>query len=766
MFRLKLAATIGSLILLLATQAMRFDRVEAQQISDRLEPAAALLASVRHGPQWGRAEGTVVSSTAGESDLAAVDLDLQSVGESDRPFMRYFTLTHLQRAGAQEPELRSYRAALSKLVNSLSWQNEITIPKTIDAAGTILRIDLRNYDWNPGLWDRVQKYYPYGVKSASRTYESISTGAQCELPILRADWFIARAALPPLYHEILRIPKTDGELEAKLGVNVAHDLMSTPGKDVWRAGFTESGISSNNRIVERHRAPYGAYWRAHSFSSSLYDQDITLHPMNFKRAGGEIIFSLPNGLQGYMITNAEGERLDQGQTDVVLVKGPAPDPAIYNGLSCMSCHTEGMRPFKDDVRFAIENSNRPDRNQVLALYVTQSEMGRWVAEDTERYRVAVEKTGNVSGPGDLISQLAEKYDEPLKADRAAAELGMPRADLTRAVQGDQRLQAAGLNALLMEEVKDADGRIKQLVGTVKRGVWETQFGSVTKVLGLGEHLKPELTRLRPAIPTSTGPVAVTSPARQPNPKVDALLGQGYFVRIPTGEFQMGSAEFDVDERPVHRVKLTWPFEIGRYEITQAVWETVMGKNPSYNRGPQLPVENVSWYEVQQFIRAMNETDSRYTYRLPTEAEWEYARRAGTGVDYAGPLDEFAWYADNSGDDRLDADEIWRSDSASYGEAIRTNKCRTHPVGQKQPNLWGLYDMAGNVWEWCQDWYDVDYYGRSSATDPQGPPSGSHRVVRGGSWSIFGRDCRSTVRNGGSPSRRNINIGFRLARTPR
>jgi formylglycine-generating enzyme required for sulfatase activity len=213
-----------------------------------------------------------------------------------------------------------------------------------------------------------------------------------------------------------------------------------------------------------------------------------------------------------------------------------------------------------------------------------------------------------------------------------------------------------------------------------------------------------------------------------------------FVRISAGEFMMGS-ENSGDEQPVHRVKISRDFEMGKCEVTQAQWRAVMGNNPSHFKGDHLPVENVSWNDVQEFIKKLNQADSKHLYRLPTEAEWEYACRAGTTGAYAGNLDAMAWYGSNA------------------------NR-QTHPVGQKQANAWGLYDMHGNVWEWCQDWYDRDYYRQSLGTDPQGPSTGARRVNRGGGWLINAGNCRSAGRFSDSPGLRGHYLGFRLLRAAR
>jgi formylglycine-generating enzyme required for sulfatase activity len=202
------------------------------------------------------------------------------------------------------------------------------------------------------------------------------------------------------------------------------------------------------------------------------------------------------------------------------------------------------------------------------------------------------------------------------------------------------------------------------------------------------------------------------------------------------------------ERPQHRVRVTKPIYLGLGEVTQLQYERVVGSNPSqFKDDPTHPVENVHWDEASAFCRKLaelpQERESRAEYRLPTEAEWEYACRAGTtttwysGDDVDG-LNEHAWFNNNAGG-------------------------KTHPVRQKSPNAWGLYDMHGNLWEWCNDWYDAAYYGKSPTDDPPGAPGGSHRVSRGGSWfdmAVFGR---SAFRPFTKSETRANNLGFRLAR---
>ena len=218
-----------------------------------------------------------------------------------------------------------------------------------------------------------------------------------------------------------------------------------------------------------------------------------------------------------------------------------------------------------------------------------------------------------------------------------------------------------------------------------------------------------------------------------------IASQGIdFVLIPEGSYMMGSNDGYDDEKPVHQVKISRPFYLGKYPVTQAQWQTVMGNNPSHFKGASRPVEQVSWNEVQEFITKLNELEGcEGCYRLPTEAEWEYAARAGTTTAYSfgddvGQLGNYAWYGDNSN-----------------GE--------THSVGEKGANLWGLYDMHGNVWEWVQDWYGN--YPEGPLTDPTGPESGSYRVVRGGSWGSTAGACGPLIVPGSFPRFASATSGF-------
>lgn len=236
----------------------------------------------------------------------------------------------------------------------------------------------------------------------------------------------------------------------------------------------------------------------------------------------------------------------------------------------------------------------------------------------------------------------------------------------------------------------------------------------------------------------------TSGSRKPKQGDTVINSVGMkLVYIPPGQFTMGcpmSAEFGRDETPQHRVRISRGFYMGMHELTQAQYRAVTGSNDSQFRGDDLPVEQVSWQDAVRFCERLSQKEGR-RYRLPTEAEWEYAARGGPssrGYRYSGSdnPDKVAWHKKNS-------------------------ESATHSVGRKTHNELGLYDMSGNVSEYCSDWYEMDYYRRSPSVDPQGPATGDIRAVRGGSWRSFSGHCRSTFRSGIEPKRRSKSIGFRV-----
>ena len=216
-----------------------------------------------------------------------------------------------------------------------------------------------------------------------------------------------------------------------------------------------------------------------------------------------------------------------------------------------------------------------------------------------------------------------------------------------------------------------------------------------------------------------------------------------FRPIPAGSFTMGDDEGEDDEKPAHKVTITKPFYLGTYEVTQAQYEKVMGKNPSRFKGASKPVENVSWNDAKAFCKKLTALAKGGSYRLPTEAEWEYACRAGTVTDlYWGPV----------------------SASNKYAWVSKRPNGPTNDVGKLRPNAWGLHDMSGNVWEWCEDAYAAPYP-PGPRTDPKGPSEGTSRLLRGGSWYYPAATARSANRRNHVPERTDGDAGFRVVFVP-
>ena len=283
-----------------------------------------------------------------------------------------------------------------------------------------------------------------------------------------------------------------------------------------------------------------------------------------------------------------------------------------------------------------------------------------------------------------------------------------------------------------------------LVGNHKVEIKKDGYGKDSKTVNI---LEGQTATLAGVLTTNTTASSTTGSSLSGNtitiPVKDGISFE--MVRVEAGTFAMGATPEMKDpfnwEKPVHQVTQTNDYYIGKYEVTQALWQAVMGNNPSDFKGDNLPVENVSWNDCQEFLSKLNSITGK-TFRLPTEAEWEYAARGGKkrrGYQYSGSsnLSDVAWYWVNS----------VNSDS------------KTHAVGSKQANELGIYDMSGNVLEWCQDWYG--FYSSSSQLNPTGATSGSYRVSRGGSWNNGARLCRSSYRDCNSPDYRDDYLGFRL-----
>ena len=297
---------------------------------------------------------------------------------------------------------------------------------------------------------------------------------------------------------------------------------------------------------------------------------------------------------------------------------------------------------------------------------------------------------------------------------------------------------AALNGGAKESVSKPDAQAEAAAAKVEA---ERAKAEAAEAKALAEELERKLAEVKARSEEAESIVFPSSPKQGDTMKED-ITGME-FVYVPGGCFQMGSVissdkDHQDDEGPVHEVCVD-SFWMGKYEVTQGQWQKITGDDPSYfKKGSCYPVENISWDETKTFIDTLNRKAGKQ-YRLPTEAEWEYACRANSSGKYCGSndLDAVAWYEKNS-------------DKS------------TQPVGKKQKNAFGLYDMSGNVWEWCADWYNKDYYASSPKNNPQDTDSvSSSRVIRGGGWFSTPKSVCAAYRNGDTPDNRSYDMGFRL-----
>ena len=494
-------------------------------------------------PDWATVTTTDGDFISSAEILDTIETHLMSLASFDRAFARYFTMTHLYNAGESTQILQEYRKALYKLVNSLSWGSTVTNPQPIDPQGTIFYIDLRHYEWdrNDG-WTKIEAEYPYHIPFDAPTQSALKaqlgrlqTEMKSDIPAIHADWFVAQASLPPLYHDLLSLPLTDRELETRLEVDVTQNLLNAPGVRVWRAGTNNSGVSANNRVLERHTSRYGAYWKSYDFAGSVGTQNVFTHPLSFTHDGGEVIFNLPNGLQGYYITNVSGFRLDDAPINIVS-NPAASDPTVRNGLSCFGCHTKGMNTFEDQVRAVIESNTAPTYNkaQALRLYVEKSEMDALVQEDMGRYRVALEATGGMVDGIEPIQRFHEVFQGPVDASYAAAVVGLETEAFLEKIRENIGLQNAGLLVLASPN------------GSVKRDAWTSNFRDILFALDF-----PQLVDEPPVVPEPDRlPGAVV---QIPDPNLRAAIAEelGKSPNAPiTAEEMEGLGRLDARNRSI------------------------------------------------------------------------------------------------------------------------------------------------------------------------------------------------------------------------
>ena len=425
------------------------------------------------------------------------DLQAQPSGRQDR--IRYFSLRSVHNNPEVSLEnLEGYKAATVKLMNALSWNPMPYKLEPIDEHGVVFRVFLPELDWDTSTWSLLESHYPYGVASdTDSSLKQLKHLTGTEVPIIRADWFAATASVSPLYYDMLRLPDTVAGLEKMLGIDMARNIRN---EQVIRAGFQNSGVSTHNRLIERHPMGTGFFWTSYDFAGSKGRQSFFEYPlgpkevygeeMAFQHDGGESIFTLPNGFHAYYLNTHLGERLDVGPTQIVRDDDYTDGTGeVVNGISCMSCHSKGIRLNEDQVRdvalkdFSLSASAR---QTIEAIYPGQDEVAKWLQKDTDDFFTALETAGIVpdttAGGLEPVRGLFVYYvDRFVNFTQAAHELGLTEEEL----RGRMAFVGADLASLMM--------RLDQ--SPIARDEWTAAFPAVLERVTdyrsiLPKHHKP------------------------------------------------------------------------------------------------------------------------------------------------------------------------------------------------------------------------------------------------------------------------------------
>lgn len=437
---------------------------------------------------WDAASNATAEFLSIDTRLRTVLDDVRSFGNPiDRERMRYLDFSALANSGVNSDQLQVIREATSMLLNSLSRGRTVVAPVAVDKNKLLYRIDLRDYLWDATTWNQLEEIYPYAViyDQDSRllpfdevSSEQIRLETNTQIPIIQADWFISHASRPPLYHTLLNLPDNLDDLARQLGVDIQRNIDT---EQVLRSGFANAGPSRNNRVIERHElgGNRGALWVSYDFATNLNDQNIFANPLDFREDGGEMIFNLENGLQGYFIAAANGQRLDKAPSNVV--QDPqSRDGAVENGLSCMNCHqNDGQLPKYDEIRdFQLSaGANAAEIEQVLALYVPRAELQRAFDADQNRYRTARSALGITKVTNTAMHELDDTHLGIVDINMVAAVLGLRANDLKRAIDASPQAFPPEIVTLRTQG------------GGIQRDSFESVIRDLIEALGLGRQLR-------------------------------------------------------------------------------------------------------------------------------------------------------------------------------------------------------------------------------------------------------------------------------------
>jgi hypothetical protein len=366
--------------------------------------------------------------------------DIDKQRPQRRSTTRYLTLTHLANVCVDPATMKVYRQAAVKFLNSLSRSSDVVRLETIDPEGSILRFNLLDLGWRASDWDNVIAVYPYNAVPDNELSRTLASGTATPIAYVRADWFAFTASQPPLYDVLLQLPNNFQQLAREQGIDVEGNIRTFVAQ---RAAFQRSGVSQNNRLIERHPSRSGYFWTSYDFAGNRGHQSLFDFPLGptgpsaFHHDGGETIFSLPNGFQAYYLNTAKGDRLDKGPT--AIVRDPSrKDFAVTNGISCMGCHDQGMRKAKDDVRdLVLKGRTFPKdvRDAVEGLYPPHDKMDALIEDDAKRFADAMKRAGldpalKLNGI-EMINALAKRYEDDLDLTLAAAELGLKKDEFNQ-----------------------------------------------------------------------------------------------------------------------------------------------------------------------------------------------------------------------------------------------------------------------------------------------------------------------------------------------
>ncbi len=433
--------------------------------------------------------------------LKAIFEDIASVSMGAAADRRYLSITNLHNnPSVPDEELEVARQALTKMLNSLTWKRVILKPTPVDPEKTVFRVELSKLGWSKEQWEKIANLHPYNKFYDTIVARSLADYTGTKLSVIRADWFVAKLSKPPLYHEFAQIPATAQELEKKLLFNglTADENLKANAVEVVRVGIAKdnSGVSAQNRLIERHPALYGAYWRSFDFlpadpaDEKAARRDFFRHPTGpggengFLPDGGEYIFNLPNGFQAYMLTDGAGKRIDSGPVKVVFDQNAAAEgrnPEIVNGISCIGCHSAGIRRATDELLTHVQGSVFPvEVRETIELLHEPGKIETTLSEDEQRFVNAMKQAGvtNLSVSDEPVTKLVQRFEgKRVDLRTAAAELGLK----------EEQLKAK------LDQI-DSDSTLKGVKSQIEKGGMPREqfiaaFDALTKALGINRDDK-------------------------------------------------------------------------------------------------------------------------------------------------------------------------------------------------------------------------------------------------------------------------------------